>query len=86
MPYLSPYERSKFDEVVSLIHRLDISGGGELNYLFTELGKRFIQCHGESYGHYQDIVGALECCKLELYRRKISGYEDTKITKNGDVY
>ena len=32
------------------------------------------------------IVGSLECCKLEVYRRLASPYEDEKITKNGDVY
>lgn len=33
-----------------------------------------------------DILGALEGAKLELYRRKISPYEDIKIEENGDVY
>ena len=32
-----------------------------------------------------DILGALECCKLELYRRFAAPYEDTKVISNGDV-
>ena len=31
-------------------------------------------------------MGALEGVKLEMYRRKISAYEDRKIEMNGDVY
>jgi hypothetical protein len=33
-----------------------------------------------------DIIGALEACKLEFYRRLVSHYEDIKIRSNGDVY
>ena len=31
------------------------------------------------------MIGALESAKLELYRRSIALYEDTKIKENGDV-
>jgi hypothetical protein len=33
-----------------------------------------------------DVVGALECAKLELYRRLAAPYEDQKIKLNGDAY
>ena len=59
---------------------------GELNYVFTTLILEYIETKGECYQTYNDIVGALEDCKLELYRRKISFYEDKKIEANGDVY
>jgi hypothetical protein len=32
------------------------------------------------------MIGALECCKLELYRMLIAPYEDAKINENGGVY
>jgi hypothetical protein len=32
------------------------------------------------------MIGALECAKLELYRRLASPYEDLKIADNGDIY
>jgi len=38
-----------------------------------------------NYTGINDCIGALECAKLELYRR-ISWYEDSKIKENGDVY
>jgi len=59
---------------------------GELNYKFTMLAKDWIEGSTETYQAYNDVIGALECCKLELYRRKIALYEDKKIKENGDVY
>ena len=59
---------------------------GELNYLFTMLALRYLHDRGERYQHYNDIIGALEGCKLELYRRRIAEYEDSKIKSNGDAY
>lgn len=59
---------------------------GELNYIFTKVILDYIDTRGESYQTYNDIVGALENTKLELYRRKIAPYEEQKIIQNGDVY
>ena len=33
------------------------------------------------YQNVNAIIGALECAKLELYRRLIAPYEDTKVEK-----
>ena len=33
----------------------------------------------------KQIIGALECIKMELYRRGVSEYEDKKILENGDI-
>ena len=41
---------------------------------------------GEKYQIYNDIIGALECCKQEFYRRKIEEYENLKVKENGDVF
>jgi len=81
MPYIKVYDRSLIDAQAKFPEN-----AGELNYAFTDLCKLYIMHHGESYQHYNDILGALEGCKLELYRRKISVYEDLKITENTDVY
>ena len=57
---------------------------GVLNYIITRL------CHwwlGDSpnYEKFNEVIGVLECAKQELYRRKVSPYEDEKINENGDV-
>lgn len=59
---------------------------GQLNYNITMMCQQYLASGGESYQAYNDILGALEGCKLELYRRKVAGYEDKKIVENGEVY
>lgn len=61
---------------------------GELNYLITILLGRYLHSYGENpkYADYNEVIGVLECVKLELYRRAISKYEDEKRAANGDVY
>ena len=37
------------------------------------------------YTDYNEIIGFLECCKLEYYRKKAGPYEDVKEQENGPV-
>jgi hypothetical protein len=62
------------------------SNSGEINYTISSICDYFIKEKGLSYATINTLVGALECAKLELYRRIASPYEDTKLEKNGDVY
>ena len=57
---------------------------GELNYVITTLLQKYID--KPSYTVYNEVIGVLECCKLEIYRRAVAAYEDKKIEENGDVY
>jgi hypothetical protein len=79
MPYIEKKRRGNLASFIA-------TNAGELNYRITMFIKGYIKQKGESYQTYNDIMGALEGAKLELYRRCISKYEDTKITNNGDVY
>ena len=81
MPYIRKERRHEFGW-----HYCFPTDCGELNYILTVIAKEYIDRKGESYQTYNDIIGALECCKQELYRRKIAPYEDKKIKENGDVY
>lgn len=58
---------------------------GELNYVLTEHIREYL---GDSpnYRRFNDVIGALECAKLELYRRMVAPYENKKCSENGDVY
>jgi hypothetical protein len=62
-----------------------INTAGELNYALTMICREYIEDNGVSYQAYNDIIGALEGCKLEFYRRSVAPYEDIKISENGDV-
>jgi hypothetical protein len=85
MPYINQKARTRID-----------SGGapadaGELNYAITMLVDAYLAraagTEGRTrYGHLNEVVGVLECAKLELYRRVAAPYEDEKIAESGDVY
>jgi hypothetical protein len=60
---------------------------GELNYLITRLMDDYLTEKGElRYSHVNEVIGALECAKLELYRRVAVPYEERKREEAGDVY
>lgn len=80
MPYLTPFNRQRLAEGGPALT------GGDLNYLFSQIIRSYIQENGLSYATLNEVTGALECCKMELYRRVVGPYEDTKIKENGDVY
>jgi hypothetical protein len=59
---------------------------GEYNYIITRLANYFLAEKGLNYANVNELIGALECAKLELYRRVASPYEDKKLAENGDAY
>lgn len=82
MPYIKQELRS---------NTLEASTPGELNYHFTRLiqdylDRDYFNQGPPNYQKFNDVIGALECCKLELYRRMVIPYEEKKIKENGDVY
>ena len=60
--------------------------GGELNYQISKLLNDFLAMRGLSYAVINEFVGAIECAKLEAYRRIAGPYEDKKVVENGEVY
>jgi len=59
---------------------------GELNYVMTKAIWGFLKDKGITYDSINTCIGALECAKMEMYRRVAAGYEDDKRIENGDVY
>jgi hypothetical protein len=89
MPYVTETDRRYVDAVLgNLLDCIKVRcfEAGHLNYLVTSLAAAYIEQHGKQYENINAAVGALECAKLELYRRVAAPYEDTKIAANGDVY
>lgn len=82
MPYIKQVDRNEIDERLSFPV---IRNAGELNYVFTRFAHEYWRDNGANYQAFNDIIGALEGAKLELYRRKVAPYEDGKIKENGDV-
>lgn len=81
MPYIKPERR---DAILAGAKPQD---PGELNFAITVQVDRYLEDKGGiRYGHLNEVIGALDCAKLELYRRIAAPYEDKKIAENGDVY
>lgn len=87
MPYIKQENRSNLDKVVELFDNSLVLpfGPGDLNYLITRICHTYIYSRKEGYSTYNEVIGVLECAKLELYRREIVPYENRKIEENGDV-
>lgn len=86
MPYIKQEDREHFLPFESAFNEVRINTAGELNYLLTLLVQQYLHQNGHNYAHMNDVIGALEACKLELYRRLVAPYENTKIESNGDCY
>lgn len=59
---------------------------GELNFTITTAVDSYLVTRGVSYTSINEAIGALECAKLELYRRVAAPYEELKRAENGEVY
>ena len=93
MPYLKEKDRERYTDAIVeieevLIERFAVKHdvAGDMNYIITEIMVGFFNRNKLNYSRINMFMGALECCKLELYRRLAAPYEDEKIKENGDVY
>ncbi len=80
MPYIKQDDRDRIN------NGGEPTTAGELNYLITMKIDSYLNHKGISYTNLNEVIGVLECAKLEIYRRLVSNYEDEKIAENGDVY
>jgi hypothetical protein len=93
MPYIKQEDREKFtnggygEAPVHLLEEVGLfcDNAGDLNYAITMILKEYIEKKGECYATHNEIIGMLECCKQEWYRKRVSPYEDKKAVLNGDV-
>lgn len=63
---------------------------GELNFKITSIILEYLYELNPSepncYAEYNEVLGVLECCKLEIYRKLIAKYEDRKCLENGEIF
>ena len=88
MPYISEAERDDLASSLNLDgqfgYLIRTASPGQLNYIITKIVHEYLG-DDANYERYNDAIGVLESAKLELYRRKVSPYEDKKVDLNGDV-
>lgn len=88
MPYINPRRRERLEPWLPRNPKEDtgIITPGNLNYSIHQRIHEYIAVSGGlDYQTLNDVIGVLECIKLELYRRLIGPYEDKKMKENGDV-
>lgn len=95
MPYIKQEDRTKYnEEIQQLVSKLQVLLShdksvlsGHLNYIITTILNQTYQVHTNkiNYSLCNDIIGMLDCCKMEFYRRTVVPYENIKILENGDV-
>lgn len=89
MPYILQEDRGQYNELVDqLADKLRASGqiSGHMNYVISRMFWKILQDDGMKYTKANNMIGALGCVKLELYRRFVAPYEDKMIEENGDVF
>ncbi len=88
MPYIQKHRRDiayKTQEGL-FVKASWIETAGELNYVISMLCDDYLKRYGTIYDSLNEVVGVLECAKLEFYRRIVTPYEEDKISLNGDIY
>lgn len=87
MPYLTPEKRAEIhNDLLNVGIHFIPSCAGDVNYIVSKLVSGYIGYNGLNYATVNEMIGALECAKLELYRMVAGPYEDKKMNENGEVY
>lgn len=84
MPYVRQVERTELDKNLDLLIK-NIGHCGQLNYTITKLIHLYLMGLGVKYARINEVIGVLECAKLELYRMVAAPYEENKRQTNGSV-
>jgi len=91
MPYLEPLEKMHLDNLGAdrLAYYCSLHDApkvaGTLNYLCFKIIRHWIKRNSKKYWIFALFIGSMLCSILEVYRRLIAPYEDTKIRENGDI-
>jgi hypothetical protein len=84
MPYIKQEDRTKFNEdAVRLGTKAECAG--DLNYAITVILHTYLKKKGIRYSNLNEVIGMLDCAKMELYRSIAGPYEDIKIKESGLV-
>ena len=82
MPYIRKESRKALDKYVNTIPSKTLNIG-ELNYVITKI---LLNHKPKNYQDYNQLIGVLECIKLEFYRRMVAPYEDLRKQEQGEIY
>lgn len=84
MPYIKTEDRLKFNTRINEISNL-ITCDGDLNYVISLLLHKQLEKRGICYQNMNNLMGSIDCAKMEFFRTVIAPYEDKKRNENGSV-
>lgn len=79
IPYIKRTDRERLEDGEKPLT------AGELNYSISQLVIEYLGVN-PNYQAYNDVVGVLECLKLEIANRSLFPYEREKAQLNGDLF
>jgi len=85
MPYIARSQKEKVDKGLIALNLSELKDAGSLNYAVHKLIAQYFSQNEQDYQSFNDVIGVLDCAKMEIYRRLIAEYEEKKILQNGDV-
>lgn len=89
MPYIKQENRKQYEVIINDAVKVLSKDNktfdvGDLNFLVSSIVWQLFDSNPK-YRTANDLIGTLECIKLEFCRRKVNPYEDAKINENGDI-
>jgi len=81
MPYIKKMVRVGWE----VLDSFSILTPGVLNFVVSKICHNYIRGKGLTYNTLNEVIGVLECAKMELYRQVAAPYEDEKKAGNGPV-
>ena len=90
MPYIPAEKRKRYDPLINnlveaLLAEDEQAMLGDLNYFIYATMLRYLSKRTFRYHRIAALLGTLECCKQEFYRRVAGPYEDKAIERSGDI-
>lgn len=82
MPYIKPEKRPEMNKVVEAMKIVGVKADGDLNYILFKFCREAVPM---SYNGIKNFLGELEECQVEIRRRLLTPYENSKIEESGDV-
>lgn len=84
MPYINHKDQRELrDKITGIVDHNTTEG--ELNFILTTIVGEYVIKKGLRYKQINAVLGALQGCQSEFYRRVADPYEDSKIAQGGDV-
>lgn len=82
---LSPHGRGSVCPTPADVKVPTLLTPGDLNFAITALCHQYVLDRMQNYKTMNEVIGVLECAKLEMYRTMLAPYENQKREESGPI-